>query len=115
MADIRKRKKNLEDDLELLEGNIENRISGVRKKVLGTLQPIEVIKRNPIKSVGTSIILGFAIGMLGHEKSTGEHEVSNPHKEKLTSLLFSEIKRVAARKAASYLSEFIDERMSSRK
>lgn len=115
MADIRKRKKNLEDDLELLEGNIENRISGVRKKVLGTLQPIKVIKRNPIKSVGTSILIGFAIGILGDGESSDEDEVSNPHKEKLTNLLFKEIKRVAARKAASYLSEFIDERMSNKK
>lgn len=115
MADIRKRKKKLEDDLELLEGNIENRISGVQKKVLGTLEPIETIKRNPLKSVGTSIIIGFAIGMLGNGKSSVENDRSDPHKEKLANLLFSEIKRVAARKAASYLSEFMDEKILKRK
>lgn len=115
MADIRKRKKKLEDDLELLEGNIENRISGVQKKVLGTLEPIETIKRNPLKSVGASIIIGFAIGMLGNGKSSAESDHSDPHKEKLADLLFSEIKRVAARKAASYLSEFMDEKMLRRK
>ncbi len=116
MADIRKQKKKLEDDLELLEGNIENRISGVQKKVLGTLEPIEAIKRNPFKSIGTSIIIGFAFGMLGDEKSSSvEGGGSDSNKEKLAHLLFSEIKRVAARKAATYLSEFIDEKMSKRK
>lgn len=115
MADIRKRKKKLEDDLELLEGNIENRISGVQKKVLGTLEPIETIKRNPFKSVGTSIVIGFVLGMLGDKRSPGESEGSNPHQEKLANLLFSEIKRAAARKAATYLSEFIDEKISKRK
>lgn len=116
MADIRKRKKKLEDDLELLEDNFENRISGVQKKVLGTLKPIETIKRNPFKAVGTSLLVGLAIGMMGNEKSSGDGENSqHHHKEKLLNLLLHEVKRVAARKAATFLSDFIDEKISKGK
>lgn len=115
MADIRKRKKKLEDDLELLEENFENRVTGVQKKVLGTLKPIETIKRNPFKAVGTSLMIGLAIGMIGDKKSSGEEENGQHHKEKLFNLLLYEVKRVAARKAATFLSDFIDERISKRK
>lgn len=114
MADIRRRKKKLEDDLELLEDDFENRISKAQKKILGPLQPIEYIKKNPFKAVGTSVIVGVALGLMGNNKSPDVDgtDSSNVHKERLFDLLFSEIKRVAARKAASYLSDLIDEKIS---
>lgn len=115
MTDIRRRKKKLEDDLEQLEGNFEHRISGVQNKVLGTLEPLEYIKKNPFKSVGASILIGFAIGKFGVDKSSGEGESDHYHQEKLFNLLFNEIKRVAARKTATYLSEFIDKKISKPK
>ncbi len=113
MADIRKRKKKLEDDLELLEDDFEDRISSAQKKVLGPLQPINLIKENPLKAVGTSVLVGVALGLMGREKSSGdEPSIEDSHKEKLFDLLFNEVKRVAARKTATYLSELIDERIS---
>lgn len=113
MADIRKRKKKLEDDLDLLEDDFEDRISSAQKKVLGPLQPINLIKENPFKAVGTSVLIGVVLGLIGNEKTPKEKSsVSDSHKEKLFDLLFNEVKRVAARKAATYLSELIDERMS---
>lgn len=112
MADIRKRKKKLEDDLELLEDDFENRISKAQKKVLGPLKPIEYIKKNPFKAVGTSVILGVTLGLMGSDKSSDGEISSDVHKERMFDLLFSEVKRVVARKAGSYLSDFIDEKIS---
>lgn len=112
MADIRKKKKNLEDDLDLLEDNFENRISKAQKKVLGPLKPIDYIKKNPFKAVGTSVVVGIALGLMGSEKSSNGEISSDIHKEKMFDLLFSEVKRVVARKAASYLSDIIDEKIS---
>lgn len=114
MADIRRRKKKLEDDLELLEDDFENRITRAQKRVLGPLQPIEYIKKNPFKAVGTSVIVGVALGIMGNNKSSDLDgtDSSNVHKERLFDLLFSEVKRVAARKAASYLSDLIDQKIS---
>lgn len=113
MADIRRKKKKLEDDLELLEDDFENRISRAQKKVLEPLKPIDYIKKNPFKAVGTSVILGIALGLMGNDKTSEGEVASDIHKEKMFDLLFSEVKRVVARKAGSYLSDFIDEKMSS--
>lgn len=116
MSEVRKRKKKLEDDLELLEGDFENRITNVREKLLGNIDPISIIKKNPLKAVGTSVLIGLAIGMIGKEESSQEEDNSRQvHKEKLFNLLFSEVKRVAARKAATYLSDLIDEQISKKK
>lgn len=115
MADIKRRKKKLEDDLELLEGDFEHRITSAQKKVLGPLKPIDYIKKNPFKAVGTSVLVGVALGLMGKEKSSGmEASSGSSHKEKLFDILFDEVKRVAARKAATYLSELIDEKISKR-
>lgn len=115
MADIRKKKKKLEDELDMLEGNIEKRFSGVQKKVLGSLEPLESIKRNPLKSVGTSILVGFAVGMLGHKKSNNDEQIDDLHNEKFLNLFFNEFKRVAARRAATYISDIIDKGLSDKK
>lgn len=112
MADIRKRKKKLEDDLELLEDDFENRISKAQKKVLGPLKPIDYIKKNPFKAVGTSVIVGVALGLMGNDKSSDGEVSADIHKEKMFDLIFSEVKRVVARKAASYLSDLIDEKFA---
>lgn len=113
MADIRKRKKKLEDDLELLEDDFEYRISKAQQKILGPFQPVEFIKKNPLKAVATSVIAGVALGLMGTDKSSDNRtSSSNMHKEKLFDLVFNEVKRVAARKAASYLSDLIDEKIT---
>lgn len=116
MSEVRKRKKKLEDDLELLEWDFENRLTNVREKVLGKIDPISIIKKNPFKAVGTSVLVGIAIGMMGKEEFSEEGESSRQvHKEKLFNLLFNEVKRVAARKAATYLSDLIDEQISKKR
>ena len=110
-----KKKKKLEDELEMLEGNIEQRFSGVQKKVLGTLEPLETIKQNPLKSVGTSVLIGFAIGMIGYKRSPNDEELDDLHREKFLNLFFNEFKRVAARKAATYISEILDQSLSKKR
>jgi len=115
MADIKRRKKKLEDDLELLEGDFEHRISSAQKKVLGPLKPIDYIKKHPFKAVGTSVVVGIAFGLIGSGKSSNSTGTEGAkHKEKLFELLFNEVKRVAARKAATYISEMIDEKISKK-
>lgn len=112
MADIKKRKKKLKDDLELLEDDFEDRITNVQKKVADSLAIVSAIKKNPLKAVGTSVIIGLAIGLIGNDKS-GKEKAESGHldKDRMTNLLFNEIKRVVARKAGTYLSEFIDSKV----
>jgi ElaB/YqjD/DUF883 family membrane-anchored ribosome-binding protein len=116
MSDIRLRKKKLQDDLDLLEGSFENRITRIRKNIMGAFEPVEYIKRNPFKSVGVAVIAGIALGLSGRKKG-GDDEGGRSATNKLifSTLLLDELKRLAAQRAASYVSDLIDQRMNSTK
>ncbi len=114
MTEIRARKKKLEDDLELLEGNFESRISKVQGKVFGSLKPVSYIKKNPFKAVGSAIFIGFAIGLIGKKSSSSDENGSKSDGE-FSRFFLDEVKRIAARRAATYISDFIDQRLSQEK
>jgi len=115
MADIRLRKKKLKDDLDLLENSFENRITNIRKNILGVFQPVDYIKKNPFKSLGTAVILGITLGVTGRKKGENtEGGVSDSTKLIFSTLLLDEIKRIAARRAASYISDLIDQNLTSK-
>lgn len=114
MGDVRIRKQKLKDDLELLESGFENRISKV-SNILPDISPASAIKKHPLKSVGIAMMAGMALGLLSkksHKNRTGEryHSGSNENNG-FTSLIFSELKRVAAMRAASYISEMVEKKM----
>ena len=116
MADIRLRKKKLKDDLDLLENSFENRISHLKKNISGVFQPVDYIKKHPFKSVGIAVTLGIALGISGSKKRENtEGGVSDSTKLIFSTLLMGEIKRLAARRVASYISELIDQNLSSKK
>ena len=110
MSELRARKKKLQQELEDLEDDIEGRFSGVQKKILGNIDPISIIKKNPLKSVGTSVLFGLAIGMIGRKNKEGISDKSG--RGEFTDQFLSEMKRVAAKKVAHYLSELINRQVS---
>jgi hypothetical protein len=119
MNDVRIRKKKLKDDLELLEGNFEKRIHSTRKRIFGPLQPVSFIKNQPFFSVGIAIAAGFMLGLA--KKGGSQTEKQPPEKSSgkdtpdFTGILFDEMKRIAARRAASYISDFVDQKLSENK
>lgn len=115
MGDVRIRKQKLKDDLELLESGFENRISKISNFLPDTINPASTIKKHPLKSVGIVMMAGMALGLLSkksHKTRTGEryHSGSNENNG-FTSLIFSELKRVVAMRAASYISEMVEKKM----
>lgn len=117
MIDIRRRKTRLKDDLELLEGSFENRYRKAKKSLLGSFKPVETIKKRPFQSIGVAVILGLAAGLSSKKKAASngqENSGTVPSRPGFTGLLFDEVKRLAARRAASYISEVIDERMTKK-
>ncbi len=115
MADIKQRKNRLKDDLELLEGSFENRINKFQNKVLGPFKPVPFIKKKPFQAVGVAIIAGLAVGLARKRKrkfSDQDQDYSVSDDLGFTSLLFDEVKRIAARRVASYISEFVEKKMS---
>jgi len=121
MADFRKRKVRLQDDLELLEGSFENRIKKARKSVLGSFKPVETIKKRPLQAVALSVAAGVVLGLSGKKKrkgGTGSGNHAGPSSTRsvgFTSLLFDEVKRIAAQRAASYISEIMEKNLTNSK
>lgn len=121
--DIRKRKTRLKDDLELLEGSFEQRLNKVKSNVFGSFQPATIIKKKPLKAVGIALIAGIALGISRGRKKSGssDDETNGSSSAKsvskspgFTGILYDEVKRIAARKTAAYLSDFVDQKLSER-
>ena len=116
MVDIRARKNKLKSDLDLLESDFQNRYFRMKGNILGSLQPLTLVKKNPIKAVGSAVLLGLAIGLAVPKRSSKSNKNSSESTSfspGFTSLLFDEAKRIAARKAAYYVSDIIDKKISS--
>lgn len=118
MADFRKRKTRLQDDLELLEGSFENRYNKAKKSLFGSFKPVETIKKRPLQAVALSVAAGVIFGLSSKRKrdkkiSAEDHsERSSSGSAGFASLLFDEVKRIAARRAASYISEIMDQKLT---
>lgn len=120
MTDFRKRKTRLQDDLELLEGSFENRYRKAKKSVLGSFKPVDTIRKRPLQAVAASVAAGLVIGLLRKKKrkkrtsSESSSGRSQSDSVSFTSVLFDEVKRIAAQRAASYISELMEQKMSEK-
>lgn len=120
MREIRERKEKLRGDLELLESGFENRISKVSSIVPANLNPVKAIRKHPLKSVGLSVLFGIVAGVAtgsGKKKSqsTEKQEPGSSSSQGFTSMVFNELKRVAAYRTATYISELLENRMAGNK
>lgn len=120
MADFRKRKIRLQDDLELLEGSFENRYTKAKKSLLGSFKPVETIKKRPLQAVALSVAAGVVLGLSSKKKrkkrsrSENYSDSSSSRSVGFTSLLIDEVKRIAAQRAASYISEMMDKKLMNK-
>lgn len=110
MSDINKetlkeKKKELEAELKSIQEELDDSLDRVKSDVSSSLDPVEYIRRHPLPVVGMSVLVGFLIG-----KGDGEHEHDSESKrEKLSSTLSYEAKRLVTRKALSLLSDYVDD------
>lgn len=120
MKEIRIRKKKVKDDLELLEGNFEKRIQSIKERFLGPFKPVSLIKNKPFIAIGIAVAAGIA---LGFSKKSRNGKKVDQRKENttgysgpgFTGLLIDEMKRIAASRAASYISDFVDQKFSEKR
>lgn len=108
MKEIKARKDKLDREIDEIEQRLESRMNKVQRTVLGTLKPLSAIRDNPFKAVGTAVLVGFILGLPRRKKSAPGITKSRFH-----ALLFDELKRIAARKAVEYTSDFMDEKIAS--
>ena len=123
MADIRLRKQQLKDDLDVLEDNFEERIRSARTNILKSVNLYEPIRKKPLRVVGMAIAAGLIVGLSRRKKTRNksrrtdqrpveyeEHSSFEVPAIGFRTLLADEIKRIAARRAALYISEIMDEK-----
>lgn len=114
MSDINKetlqeKKKELEAELKSIQEELDDSLDRVKSDVSSSLDPVEYIRRHPLPVVGMSVLVGFLIG----KGDDDEHEYDSESKrEKLSSTLRYEAKRLVTRKALSLLSDYVDDFLS---
>ena len=118
MADIRERKKNLEDEIRMLESGFESRISKVKSGLGSAANPTSYVKKNPLKSVAVAAAAGFTLGILkSSNKKTRNYSTEKKSKPRsgISSILLNEFKHMAVQKAMYYISELVDQQIADRK
>lgn len=117
MAEVKERKRKLEEEIRLLESGFEARISNVKEGIESAVSPKKYVKKNPLKSVAIAAAAGFTLGMLKRSKKKtrdySPEKKSNP-RSGISSILMNEIKHMAVQKAMYYISELIDQQIASR-
>ena len=115
MSEITAHKEELKEEIRNLESGFELRVKKTKERVMGTLKPVKQIKKNPFIAVGAAVGIGLLIGLMGRSKKRSYHSAPQavPPKDGISSLLLSELKHLAARKATLYLSDLIDQKISS--
>ena len=118
---IKQRKKDLQDEVDRIETTYTKRVSKIEGGIRKTLQPIKNVKKRPFVSLSVSIAAGFLLGISGKRKSLNKAaKSSNPseHQKRdrygFTSMLISELKRVAARRAMIYITGMVDQKVLAR-
>lgn len=117
MEQIQERKRELENEIHRVEEKYSSKASSIEKTVQSTLRPVKKIRDKPFVAVGLSAALGFLIGVSGRKKRSRKKDRDLPEAPAVysgkqdsgfTSLVAGELKRLAARKAIAYFSEWVD-------
>lgn len=98
---LEKKKRELKEELNLLQSQLDNSFDHVREDVSHKLDPVEFIKNHPLPVVGTAVLLGFLTGY--SPKSTGR-----TYSGVFSSLMWEEIKKIATKKALSTATAYIE-------
>lgn len=116
MVEIKFRKKKLKDDIDKLESGFKNRAEKVRSFIPGNINPSKSIRKHPFRALGIAIASGLVIGLTSRKKRSRSENIgsksSSDNDSGFTSLLMYELKRLAASRAVSYISDMIDQRAS---
>lgn len=123
--DLKRKKQELEAELEVIENELDDSITRVRSDVSNKLDPMQFIRRHPWPFVGASAILGFLLAGNGSSKEKGataqvekkdSDKQSNGDSDRIFKpLLFNELKRMAARRLVTFASDYVDDILKSRK
>lgn len=111
---LEQKKRELEAELNDIQNELDDSIDQVRHEVSDKLDPKSFIRKHPLPVVGGAVLVGF---LLGHEdegstKSTSTSGSSSDHK--ITNTLLYELKRLATKKALSFVTDFMEKKFDEK-
>lgn len=117
VKEIQLRKQKLQQEIDQIEDKYSSKATKVSKGIQNTLKPIQTIRDNPLKSLGISIAIGVVLGFSGRSKRSSSKSKSDDGNSSgkgdsgFSSLLMSELKRMAAKRAMMYISDIVDRKV----
>ena len=99
---LEEKKKELEQELHDIQHELDDSLDKVRTDVSSQLAPTEFIRRHPLPVVGLSLLAGF---LLGNKNSRTSSDSSGSG---FSSVLLSEIKKLATKKGISIATDYIE-------
>ncbi len=107
IAKLEERRDDLKKELEELQGELEQTMDELRESMSTRMDPNYWIRKYPFQSLGLSVLAGLWLGIRGSSSKSLKNESSR----KEESVLWSELKRAAARRGVQKLIETLDEKL----
>lgn len=111
---LEKKKKELEDELQNIQDELDDSIDRVRSDVSDKLDPKSFIRKHPLPVLGGALFIGFLIGHDDKHPSANMRSSSSSSDGKFTSTLMYELKRLATKKALSFVSDFMEKKFDEK-
>lgn len=123
IQELEKRKKELEKEIEEIEARFESRVSrmgsrftswipkGVRSSISSGL----TVGKLPLAAVGTAIVFAFSSGWLRGGRRVASKGLKGLLRSSVTGIMFSELRRMATKRAMQYAMEQLEQRVGHRK
>ena len=108
---IEEKKKELEANLEKIQGGIEDNLVNVRSDVTQSINPSEIIRKHPLPSVATAVVFGFLLTTLG--RSSKKKNTST--KAVVADSLTQSLKKRISKKAVDIALDYIEDKISNNK
>ena len=99
---LEEKKKELEQELQNIQHELDDSLDKVRSDVSSQLAPTQFIKRHPLPVVGLSVLAGFLLGNKNSNRISGSSDSG------FSSVLISEIKKLATKKGISLATDYIE-------
>lgn len=112
LDEIEKKKKELQEELERIQNELDHSLDEVRADVSKNLHPAEFIKNHPLPVMGISVLAGF---LAGHQKKSSHSSRKISTGNGFSSILWSELKKLATRKTVSAAMDYLDNFLSDKK
>lgn len=109
---IEAKKKELEANLEKIQDGIEDNLVNVRSDVTQSINPTEVIRKYPLPSVATAMVVGFLLTTIGRSSS---NKKKTSTKAVVADSLTNSLKKRISKKAVDIALDYIEDKISNNK